>query len=76
MIDANKIMREVIDRHKDHPKWDSAAFEKIKRVSNTKVGDVGQDFIEELCNAFDFECEFPLNKKGRESKAKPMGYSN
>lgn len=70
-IDANKIMREVIDRHKDHPKWDSAAFEKIKRVSNTKVGDVGQDFIEALCNVFAFEYKFPLNKKGVRAKQSP-----
>lgn len=33
-------------------------------MSNTKVGDVGQDFVERLCGELDFACEFPTNADG------------
>jgi len=37
----------------------------------TKVGDVGQEFIEELCNQLGLDCHFPLNKKGIRAKQSP-----
>ena len=49
MVDHLEILDEVIDEHKDHTKWDETRFEKIKRLSNTLVGSVGQRFTERLC---------------------------
>lgn len=71
MIDAKSIMMEVFKLHNDSNKWDNASFEHIKRVSNTKVGEVGQDFIEKLCDALKYKCIFPLNKKGARAKQNP-----
>jgi hypothetical protein len=49
MVDHLEILDEVIDEHKDHTKWDETRFGKIKRLSNTLVGSVGQRFTERLC---------------------------
>ena len=43
----------------------------IDTVSNTKVGSVGQDFIEKLCNALSISCAFPLNKSNVRLKQSP-----
>lgn len=71
MIDAKEILLEVLGNHGDASKWNEATFEHIKRVSNTKVGEVGQDFIEKLCDDLSYECVFPLNKKGVRAKQNP-----
>ena len=71
MIDAQKILLEILECHTDASKWDNATFEQIKRVSNTKVGDVGQDFIEKISDIFGYECVFPLNNKGKRAKQSP-----
>lgn len=71
MIDEIEIMLQVLSEHADHTKWNGARFEKIKKISNTKVGDVGQDFLERVCKELDFECIFPENKKGRRAKQSP-----
>jgi hypothetical protein len=49
MVDHLRILDEVIDEHKDHTKWDETRFEKIKRLSNTLVGSIGQKFTERFC---------------------------
>lgn len=69
--DPASILLEVLARHGDNPKWDGARFEKIKRVSNTKVGEVGQDFIEKLCEALGFPIDFPTDSKGKRMKQSP-----
>ena len=71
MIDETAIMLAVLADHADHDKWNGAPFEKIKRTSNTKVGDIGQDFLERVCGELNFECVFPLNKKGVRAKQSP-----
>jgi len=71
MIDETAIMLQVLSEHADHTKWNGAPFEKIKKISNTKVGDVGQDFLERVCGELGFECIFPENKKGRRAKQSP-----
>jgi len=71
MIDPNLIMVNVLKNHHDADKWGGSLFEHIRRVPNTKVGDVGQDFIEELCGAFKLNCNFPLNTKGQRAKQSP-----
>lgn len=71
MIDHNAILLDVLSRHGDANKWVDSSFEHIKRVSNTKVGEVGQDFIEELCGQLGYKCVFPINKKGQRAKQNP-----
>ena len=46
-------------------------FERIKRLSNCKVGDVGQDFVEALCNETGFACEFPVDARGKRLRTHP-----
>lgn len=59
MVDARAILAAVLDGYADDNKWIGARFEAIKRLSNTKVGDVGQDFVERLCDELGFNTEFP-----------------
>lgn len=71
MIDVKKILKDVLRIHKDSDKWEGAEFERIKRISNTKVGEIGQDFIERICNIYEFECVFPENVLGHRAKQSP-----
>ena len=71
MIDETAIMLQVLAESSDHDKWDGAPFERIKRVSNTKVGDIGQEFLERVCLELGFECVFPINAKGKRAKQSP-----
>jgi len=71
MCDYKKIFKKVLAVNKDHSKWDSGDFKEIKTISNTKVGKVGQDFIEEICNDLGFSYEFPINEKGERSNTSP-----
>lgn len=57
----------ALGRNVDDPKWKQGDFIGIKTVSNTKVGSIGQDFIEGLCEAISIKCKFPLKKN--ESRA-------
>ena len=58
--DYKNLFIDAIGRHVDNPKWKDGDFSGIKTVSNTKVGRVGQDFIEGLCNALSIQCSFPV----------------
>jgi hypothetical protein len=71
MIDSKSIMLNVLELHNDSNKWNESSFEKIKRISNTKVGTVGQDFIEALCKTLSYQCKFPLNPKGERATQSP-----
>ena len=71
MPDPHNILARVLARYKDADKWVDASFEQMKRISNTKVGDVGQDFVEELCEELQFECEFPEGRNGKRSRRSP-----
>lgn len=71
MRDYKDIFLEVLSRHGDDPKWINADFKGIKIISNTKVGTVGQDFIEALCKNLDIKCEFPISKKGERLTQSP-----
>lgn len=63
--DAEAILLEVLASYSDADKWVDAPFEAIKRLSNTKVGDAGQDFVERLCDEIGFACEFPERPEGK-----------
>ena len=71
MVDPQSILLKVLKQHSDSDKWNGSIFEHAKRVSNTKVGDIGQDFIEEYAQKSGFACEFPLNKRGNRAKQNP-----
>ena len=63
--DAEAILLDVLSTYADANKWINAPFGAIKRLSNTKVGDAGQDFVELLCNELGFEVEFPERLEGQ-----------
>lgn len=71
MPDLSALMVEVLSRHADASKWTDAPFEKVRRIPNTKVGDAGQDYVEELCKLYGFDCQFPEDGKGKRSKQSP-----
>ena len=71
MPDPRAILDAVLDKHDDHRKWASSRFEKIKRISNQKVGQVGQDFVEALCGEIGFEVDFPVNTAGERTTQSP-----
>jgi hypothetical protein len=71
MADLNALLLKVLNRHADANKWVDATFEKVRRLPNTKVGDAGQDFIEELCKLYQLDRNFPEGKQGKRSKQSP-----
>lgn len=74
MSDHLRILAEVLERYDDHSKWDGSRFERIKRISSSKVGDAGQEFIEVLCQEHGIECEFPMNQNGRRARQNPWRF--
>lgn len=71
MIDYKKLFVEALKDNNNHSKWDEGAFIGIKIISNTKVGSVGQDFIESLCDKLGFKTKFPINKKKTRASQSP-----
>lgn len=69
--DYKSIFLNALAKNVDNPKWKSGNFVSIKTVSNTKVGSVGQDFIEGLCRSLAIPCQFPLNKKNSRATQSP-----
>lgn len=61
MCNYTELMKSVLEKHGNATKWDNSEFGKIKTVSNTKVGAVGQDFIERVCNDLNIPIAFPLD---------------
>jgi len=70
-MNYKKLFIQIIDKHKNHTKWDQGDFIGIKKIANTNVGAVGQDFIEKLCEHFKIKIEFPLNKIGDRATQSP-----
>lgn len=71
MDELRTLLLEVLSRHADASKWSEAPFGKIRRLPNTKVGEVGQDYIESLCEKCGFDAMFPEDKRGGRSKQSP-----
>lgn len=71
MDEFKALLISVLDKHADAGKWIDAPFEKIRRIPNTKVGDVGQDYIEELCRQFQISINFPEGSDGKRAKQSP-----
>lgn len=58
-LDYKSLFIEALKKNADSPKWNEGNFIGIKMVSNTKVGSVGQAFIESLCGALSIQYSFP-----------------
>ncbi len=61
-LDYRGLFIEALRKNADSPKWNEGDFIGIKTVSNTKVGSVGQDFIESLCDTLSIPYNFPVNE--------------
>lgn len=59
MPDPIELMKTVIATYANNPKWVNAPLGDIKILSNTHVGDAGQDFIKEWCQAQNLAWETP-----------------
>lgn len=64
MNDLLQLFSNVLEEFHDDTKWDGKPFGKIKIISNTKVGSVGQRFTEKLCEKLSIPFSFPVNLKG------------
>ena len=49
MDESIALMRAIITRYRNSPKWDNALLGDVKALSNTHIGDVGQDFVGAWC---------------------------
>jgi hypothetical protein len=65
------IFKKILEDQHDDPKWNSARFGKIKIISNTKVGTVGQLFVEKICEKLKLKFENPKNKEGKNTSQSP-----
>ena len=70
-VDTTSILVQLLDSYKNVDKWSDSPFKQIKRISNSVVGSVGQDFVEKLCEQLEFECKFPENREGRRTRVSP-----
>ena len=64
----SELFLHILEKYHNHSKWDNAEFKKIKTLSNTGVGSVGQDFIHELCNKLNINSK--LSKKSTDVRDK------
>ena len=71
MTNPVTLFAAVLEEFHNHSKWDNAILGKIKTISNTNVGSVGQLFIERLCNELSMPCSFPINAKGKRLSQSP-----
>jgi hypothetical protein len=71
MVDHRRIFIESLDKYRNHTKWDDGDYRGIKTVANTSVGDVGQDFIECLCDALNIQNSPPKKSDGSRQRQNP-----
>ncbi|MFA6280109.1 MAG: hypothetical protein WC612_04900 [Bdellovibrionales bacterium] len=71
MCDFIGLFASVLTEFDNEKKWDGAILGKIKTINNTKVGSVGQTFIERLCAQLIIPCSFPLNSNGKRLSQSP-----
>ena len=57
MSNAVQLMRSVIARYANDNKWVNAPLGDIKSLSNTHIGDIGQNFVEEWCRQLELSWE-------------------
>lgn len=73
--DYEGLLDEAIAKAANHQKWVDSRFENIKVVSNTKVGQVGQAFVESLCEALSLPYFAPTDDKGKKLNQSPWDIS-
>lgn len=61
----------MLKSYANDSKWVDTRFENVKRILNTLVGQVGQDFVELLWGQLEFDCEFPEDAKGKRMRNSP-----
>ncbi len=71
MCNYSQIFIQSLGKYKNHAKWNGSDFGAIKLISNTHVGSVGQDFIENLCLELGLRCEFPEKSGGGRKNQSP-----
>lgn len=71
MQEYRSLFKSIVAKYKNHTKWKEGDFIGIKSISNTKVGSVGQDFIESLCEQLNIPTVFPLNKDSKRITKSP-----
>jgi hypothetical protein len=71
IVDYIGLFKSVIEKHSNDKKWALGRFVGIKTLSNTKVGTVGQDFIEAMCVTLGIPILFPLNKLNKRLNQSP-----
>lgn len=71
MRDPHDLFDDALKGFENNAKWHSARFGKIKQISNTLVGDVGQTFIEALCDELKLDWDFPQDAHGKRLKQSP-----
>lgn len=64
MSKYDKMFIDVLREYHNADKWDNSKFEEMKKISNTHVGSVGQQFIEELCDEEGLKHEVLRNENG------------
>lgn len=69
--DVAAMLRRILDAYDNDPKWRGADFERVKNISNTQVGDVGQDLVVALCKKCGFEVERPTGERGQTKRQYP-----
>ena len=57
MVDPIDLMQAIIGRYGNAQKWVGAPLGDVKALSNTHIGDVGQDFVKEWCEQNGMEWE-------------------
>lgn len=63
MLDAIGLMKKVIAKYANNPKWMNAPLGDIKILSNTHVGSVGEDFIKLWCDSHNLSWDSPGSKQ-------------
>ena len=48
-MDKNTLFEKEIKKYKNNEKWENSRFEGIKTLSNTHIGEIGQNYIYKLC---------------------------
>jgi len=64
MTDPIQLFVSILQDSFNDSKWNGAVLGKIKTISNTKVGSVGQCFIENLCEDLSIHYSFPKGVRG------------
>ena len=62
-MDKNTLFEKEIKNYKNNEKWENSRFEGIKTLSNTHIGEIGQNYIYKLCKDLKLKAE-PSKTKG------------